>query len=84
MEPMYVFNCGMTCQGRKPVYFTGKEFDDILQDTMDALEYALGGIETKWGSLRVKMGHPAPFRMTYLEIGNENSGGISVTVSHLL
>ena len=74
MEPMYVFNCGMTCQGRKPVYFTGKEFDDILQDTMDALEYALGGIETKWGSLRAKMGHPAPFRMTYLEIGNENSG----------
>ncbi len=74
MEPMYVFNCGMTCQGRKPVYFTGKEFDDILQDTMDALEYALGGPETKWGSLRARMGHPAPFRMTYLEIGNENSG----------
>ena len=73
-QPMYVCNCGMTCQGRNPYYFNEEETDDILQDTLDALEYALGGSTTKWGALRAKMGHPEPFRLKYLEIGNENHG----------
>jgi alpha-N-arabinofuranosidase len=74
MEPMYVCNCGMTCQGRRPRFLTGADLDEVLEDTMDALEYALGGEDTKWGALRASMGHPAPFHMTYLEIGNENFG----------
>lgn len=74
MEPLYVFNCGMTCQGRNPVYFEGEKFEEMLQDTMDALEYALGDTDTKWGRLRAQMGHPAPFKMNYMEIGNENFG----------
>ena len=73
-EPMYVCNCGMTCQGRNPYYFTDEETDDILQDTLNALEYALGDKTTKWGALRAEMGHPEPFRLKYLEIGNENHG----------
>ena len=73
-EPMYVCNCGMTCQGRNPYYFSDEEVDDILQDTLDALEYALGDKNTKWGALRAEMGHPEPFRLKYLEIGNENHG----------
>ena len=73
-EPMYVCNCGMTCQGRNPYYFNEEETDDILQDTLDALEYALGSSATKWGALRAEMGHPEPFRLKYLEIGNENHG----------
>lgn len=74
MEPLYVCNCGMTCQGRNPVYFEGESFEEMLQDTMDALEYAMGTADSKWGQLRARMGHPEPFRMNYLEIGNENSG----------
>lgn len=74
MEPMYVCNCGMTCQGRKGVLLTGEALDEILQDTLDAIEYAIGDADSKWGKLRAGMGHPQPFKLTYLEIGNENWG----------
>lgn len=71
---LYVCNCGMTCQGRAVQYFEGKEFDLFLQDTLGAIQYALGGPETKWGAVRAAAGHPAPFPLRYLEIGNENHG----------
>lgn len=74
MEPMYVCNCGMTCQGRKSVLLEGEALDEMVQDTLDAIEYAIGSKESKWGRLRASMGHPDPFKMTYLEIGNENWG----------
>ncbi len=74
MEPMYVCNCGMTCQGRKSVLLEGEALDEMVQDTLDAIEYAIGSKESKWGRLRASMGHPEPFKMTYLEIGNENWG----------
>lgn len=74
MEPMYVCNCGMTCQGRKSVLLEGETLDEMVQDTLDAIEYAIGSKESKWGRLRASMGHPEPFKMTYLEIGNENWG----------
>lgn len=74
MEPMYVCNCGMTCQGRKSVLLEGEALDEMVQDTLDAIEYAIGSKESKWGRLRAYMGHPEPFKMTYLEIGNENWG----------
>lgn len=74
MEPMYVCNCGMTCQGRKCVLLEGEAFEEMLQDTLDAIEYAIGSKESRWGQLRASMGHPAPFKLAYLEIGNENWG----------
>lgn len=74
MEPLYVINCGMTCQFRKSVLMTGEALQDMLQDALDAMEYAVGPVESKWGSLRAQMGHPAPFKLNYLEIGNENWG----------
>ena len=74
LQALYVCNCGMTCQGRGPYYFNDKEMEDIIQDTLDALEYAMGPADSKWGGLRARMGHPAPFSIKYLEIGNENSG----------
>ena len=64
----------MTCEGRAPVLFEGEELEDMLQDTLDAIEYAVGGKDTVWGSLRAQMSHPEPFRMNYIEIGNENFG----------
>lgn len=74
VAPLYVCNCGMTCQGRNPRYFSGEEQADMLEDILSALEYALGPADSKWGALRAKMGHEAPFRLDYLEIGNENWG----------
>jgi alpha-N-arabinofuranosidase len=74
LQALYVCNCGMTCQGRGAYYFNDKEMEDIIQDTLDALEYAMGSADSKWGGLRAQMGHPAPFSIKYLEIGNENSG----------
>ena len=64
----------MTCQGRGPYYFNEAQMQFAINDTLNALEYALGSSQTHWGSLRAKMGHPEPFSLKYLEIGNENSG----------
>ena len=74
VTPLYVCNCGMTCQGRNPRYFNEEEQADMVGDILNALEYALGPADSEWGSLRAKMGHKAPFRLDYLEIGNENFG----------
>lgn len=74
MEALYVVNCGMTCQGRCPEFYWGDELDDMFEDCMMAMEYAMGDVTTKWGALRAKMGHPEPFKVKYIEIGNENDG----------
>lgn len=74
MEPLYVFNCGMTCQARNSVLMEGDDFEEMLQDTLNAIEYAIAPTDSKWGQVRAAMGHPEPFKMNYLEIGNENSG----------
>ena len=74
MEALYVVNCGMTCQGREPEFYEGDDLDDMFSETMMALEYAMGDVTTKWGALRAQMGHPAPFKLKYIEIGNENDG----------
>ena len=74
VAPLYVCNCGMTCQGRNPRYFNEEEQADMLEDILGALEYALGPADSRWGALRAQMGHEAPFRLDYLEIGNENWG----------
>lgn len=74
MEALYVVNCAMTCQAREPDFLTGDEASELLDQAFMALEYAMGDTTTQWGALRAEMGHPAPFRIKYLEIGNENDG----------
>lgn len=73
-EPIVVVNCGMTCQGRNPIYQPLENLQPYLQDALDAIEYANGGTGTKWGSERARNGHPEPFNMKYITIGNENFG----------
>ena len=73
--PMYVINAGLSCAFRSPEAVTNP--DDLkpyIQDTMDALEYAMGPATSQWGAQRAKNGHPEPFKIKYVEIGNENSG----------
>ena len=74
MEALYVVNCGMSCQARQPEFFDEKETREMLEETMMAIEYATGDANTKWGALRAEMGHPEPFALKYIEIGNENDG----------
>jgi alpha-N-arabinofuranosidase len=50
----------------------GDDLDPYVQDALDEIEYVTGGVDTKWGAVRVKNGHPKPFKLTYVEIGNED------------
>ena len=73
-ESIYVINAGMSCQSRGTgdlVEDSG--LDEYVQDSLDALEYATGPATSQWGAQRAANGHPEPFRIHYVEIGNENS-----------
>ena len=74
LEPLYVINCGMTCQARAPELFEGSELEQFVTEALDAIEYAVGGVDTPMGKKRAEAGHPSPFKMIYIEIGNENHG----------
>ncbi len=50
----------------------GPALEPYVQDALDELEYVTGGTDTKWGAERAKDGHPAPFSLNYVEIGNED------------
>jgi len=71
-EPLFVINCGMSHNGFVPL----SEMKPWVQDALDALEYANGSVESRWGSLRARNGHAAPFNLKYMEIGNENGGAV--------
>ncbi len=51
------------------------QLEPWIQDVLDAIEYANGPVTSKWGALRAKNGHPEPFHLKYVEIGNENGMG---------
>lgn len=73
-EAIYVINAGLSCQGRCPEVCKPEELDGYVQETLDALEYAMGPADSTWGSLRAANGRPEPFTIKYVEIGNENGG----------
>lgn len=50
----------------------GKDLELYVQDAFDEIEYVTGAISSKWGAQRAKDGHPAPFKLEYVEIGNED------------
>ena len=73
--PMYVINAGLSCAYRNQEAVSQPDsLKAYVQDTLDALEYASGPVTSKWGAERAKNGHPAPFKIKYVEIGNENWG----------
>jgi len=72
--PMYVINAGMSCQGRGGMVARKDELKHYLQDALDALEYAMGPVTSRWGAVREANGHSEPFDIKYVEVGNENSG----------
>ncbi len=68
-KPLYVVNVGIWHGGFTPV----DSLQPWIDETLNALEYANGPVTSKYGALRAKNGHPAPFNIEYLEIGNENN-----------
>jgi alpha-N-arabinofuranosidase len=50
----------------------GPDLEPYVQDALEEIEYVTGGTNTKWGAERAKDGHPTPFALTYVEIGNED------------
>ncbi len=68
--PLFCVNAGMSLHDSVPLSRMG----EWIQDALDAIEYANGPTTSVWGSIRAKNGHPAPFGLKYMEIGNENGG----------
>ncbi len=73
---MYVCNIGLGCQARVGDACNEDELSLYLKDALDAIEYAIGAPSTTWGAKRAREGHPEPFPLQYVEIGNENSGKV--------
>lgn len=73
-KAMYVCNVGLGCQARMGDACSEDKIAYYLDDCLDAIEYAIGDEDTKWGARRKADGHPAPFPLQYVEIGNENWG----------
>ena len=73
-QPLPILNCGMACQVNTAELTPLENLDPYVQDALDLIEFANGDESTPWGKLRTELGHPAPFRLTMLGVGNENFG----------
>lgn len=73
-EPIPVVNCGMACQFNTAEVVPLEDLDPYIQDALDLIEFANGPADSKWGKIRADMGHPEPFGMEYIGIGNEQWG----------
>ncbi|MBQ3691117.1 MAG: alpha-N-arabinofuranosidase [Bacteroidales bacterium] len=81
MQPVPILPCGVSCQGTNggwnmwPTQAQDvcpmSDMDEWTQDALDLIEWANGDVNTKWGKVRADAGHPKPFNLKYLGIGNE-------------
>jgi len=72
--PLPILGCGMACQFNTGELVPMDELGPYIQDALDLIEFANGSKDTPWGKLRYEMGHPEPFNMKYIGIGNEQWG----------
>jgi alpha-N-arabinofuranosidase len=73
-EPMPILNCGMACQFNSGELAPLDDLDHYIQDALDLIEFANGSVATTWGRKRAAMGHPAPFNLKMIGVGNEQWG----------
>jgi alpha-L-arabinofuranosidase len=73
-QPLPILSCGMACQFNTAELVPMQELDPYVQDALDLIEFANGGIETPWGRIRSEMGHPKPFNLKLIGVGNEQWG----------
>lgn len=77
-EPLPILSCGIACQFNTGELVSMKDLDPYVQDALDLIEFANGDTSTKWGKLRTEMGHPKPFNLKYIGIGNEQWGEVYI------
>ena len=73
MEPLLAVYAGFSLRGGARITLH-HELQPYIQDALDEIEYVTGDVNTTWGARRAKDGHPAPFKLHYVEIGNEDGG----------
>ena len=73
-EPLPILNCGMACQFNTGELAAMDQLEPYVKDALDLIEFANGSTTTKWGKLRAQMGHPAPFNLKTIGVGNEQWG----------
>ncbi|MBL8204907.1 MAG: carbohydrate binding domain-containing protein [Blastocatellia bacterium] len=73
-EPLPILNCGMACQFNSGELAPLDQLDPYIQDALDLIEFANGSVASTWGRKRAELGHPAPFNMKLLGVGNEQWG----------
>jgi len=70
MQPVLAVYAGYSLAGERVA--AGKDLEPFVQDAIDEIEYVTGAAGTTWGARRAKDGHPAPFKLEYVEVGNED------------
>jgi alpha-L-arabinofuranosidase len=73
-EPLPIMNCGMACQFNSGELAPMEDINHYIQDALDLIEFANGPANSRWGRVRAQMGHPAPFNLKMIGIGNEQWG----------
>ncbi|MDD6080551.1 MAG: alpha-L-arabinofuranosidase C-terminal domain-containing protein [bacterium] len=76
-EPLPVLNCGLSCQFENEgmeQHVPVEKLQPYIDDALDLIEFANGPVTSRWGKLRADMGHPSPFGLKYIAIGNEQWG----------
>ena len=73
-EPMPIVNCGMACQYNSGELAPLDALEPYIQDAVDLIEFANGSVSSPWGAKRAAMGHPKPFNLKLLGVGNEQWG----------
>lgn len=76
-EPLPVVNVGLSCQYQNEgehCHVPVGELQDYIQDALDLIEFANGSTSSTWGKVRAEMGHPEPFNLKFIGIGNEQWG----------
>jgi len=71
MQPVLAVYAGFSLM--QDLVKPGHDLEPYVQDALDEIEYVTGGTDTKWGAIRAQNGHPEPFKLTYVEIGNEDT-----------
>jgi len=73
-DALYVVNAGVSCSFRSGTFLPDSDVPALIQDTLDAIEYAIGPVSSRWGAERARNGHADPFPLKYIEVGNEQQG----------
>ena len=72
IQPVLAVYAGFSLPPKRELIQPGPDLAPYVQDALDEIEYVTGDASTHWGAERIKNGHPAPFPLTYIEVGNED------------